>query len=198
VEAMSRLGPRKYVTNLWKAMWGRPMVTLSDGELISLSVLSKSLMEEAASPDWRQQEEYQRKEAIAVKAYKQYGLNPWVYACVYANSTNYASVPIEFKQVKTVIGEDGTEETTETVITDPRVRKLLKRPNRYETMYDLRESTMAYLDLIGTAYWEKGRDEDGNVVALWSIRPDLLEAHGDKDNLVTHYTFNGSKVGIPV
>jgi len=200
---IGRLSAGQYMRNMGKALLGRPTVYGTDQRLLELSVMvqamiSKSLMEETASPSWRQQQGDYSQETIASKAFKFYGLNPWVYACVYANSNSYASAPLQFKAVTRELDEEGNETKTEKLITDPRVRKLLRRPNPYETMYDLREATCAYLELCGTAYWEVGTDPaTGDVVALWSVRPDLLEPVGTRDKLITHYVFKGQNVGLP-
>jgi len=52
--------------------------------------------------------------------------------------------------------------------------KLLKRPNRYMSEFDLWVAVIIYQKLAGRAVFEKERDGAGRVAALWPLRPDWI------------------------
>ena len=63
-EERALIGPmswRQYAVNMGKALIGRPTIYGTSGRLTELAVMVKSLMEETASPLWRQQQEEPRK-----------------------------------------------------------------------------------------------------------------------------------------
>lgn len=94
-----------------------------------------------------------------------------VYACIMERAT---SAP---QAVLRVYDPDNEE------IAGHPMRGVLRRPNPFQSEFELFELTIIMLDLAGNAFWEKVRDRAGRVVELWPLRPDRIEiiasrAHG--------------------
>lgn len=66
---------------------------------------------------------------------------------------------------------------------------LLARPNPVMSGSDLLELTSVFLTLVGNAYWYKARNGSGEVIELWSMRPDLVRMNLNPNGSVKEYVF---------
>ncbi len=90
-----------------------------------------------------------------------------VWACVQAISQDVASMPlITYRRL-----ERGKERATNHSL----YRLLHDEPNPHMTAYQLRNTEQGHVLLWGNAYTNVQRDADGNVVALWPLRPDSMD-----------------------
>lgn len=191
-----------------KTLRGNPAVHIGVNELMTLSQLHKTLAEQAESPAHVQHQQDQDTDTLAERAYKYFGLSPAYYACVMAIANAAARVPLIVEKRDEIADLDANEIKHQwTRVFDDRIDHLLNRPNPYQTGYDLREETSAYLSMCGVAYWEKLRytgdgeppwtdAKPGDLVGFAGIRPDLIEPRGDRDNLYTRFKFAGAKIGV--
>lgn len=69
------------------------------------------------------------------------------------------------------------------------VLSLLAQPNPIQSEYDFWYWTIAMKDLSGAAYWLKERNRAGQVVALWPLRPDLVQPVLDTTRGIRGYQF---------
>lgn len=114
----------------------------------------------------------------------------WVYASVYAISTNAAKVPLRIYKLKSN-NERGDE------IYEGRLWNLINRPNPYQSYFDFMEGLVSSMELSGQGYIEKGGLDP--VVAptqLYTLRPDYVEVIPDAHELVKGYEYkvNGTRI----
>lgn len=64
---------------------------------------------------------------------------------------------------------------------------LMWRPNPFQTWPQFIKITETNKQLTGEAYWYKVRNNAGQVVELWNIRPDLMKPVVDKEKYISHY-----------
>lgn len=94
-----------------------------------------------------------------------YSMNSLIYACIEKTASTTAQVKMEL-----------VDRSNGEVLPDHPLATLLDRPNSLMTEYDFWTSVIIYLKLSGTAYYRKVRDDAGNVVSLWPLRPDWVAA----------------------
>lgn len=102
-----------------------------------------------------------------------YSMNGLIYACIKKTASTTAQVKMKLVDRRT--GEE---------LPDHPLARLLDRPNSLMTEYDFWASAAIYLKLAGTAYYRKGRDDAGNVVSLWPLRPDWVAPKISDDGVV--------------
>ena len=74
---------------------------------------------------------------------------------------------------------------------DHPVQRLLDLPNPFWTRGDLWRATEAYLGLWGSAYWGLERDDLGQVVELWPLRPDRMRVIPDPKAYLKGFVYVG-------
>jgi len=66
---------------------------------------------------------------------------------------------------------------------------LMYRPNPFQTWTQFIKITSTNKSLTGEAYWHKVRNNAGQVVELWNIRPDLMRPIAHSTEYISHYEF---------
>src|SRR3990167_5333669 len=92
-----------------------------------------------------------------------YQIHPWVYSAVTAISTAAAGVPYQVL--------DGKEKE----VKYEEICSTLCNPNPHQVWFEFIEQTFIYLELTGNCFWEEVKDENGNVLALYPLRPDKMK-----------------------
>lgn len=89
--------------------------------------------------------------------------NELAYACINERSARVSEAPVR-------VYELGDE--TEEVIKSHPLELLLKKPCPRISQSDFWKIVMTYTLIAGNSIWEKERNNRGEVIALWSMRPD--------------------------
>ena len=90
-----------------------------------------------------------------------------VYACVRVLAETVAALPLIVYERQ----ERGKRRATETSL----YTLLHDAPNPLMTAFEWRETLMGHLALWGNAYCEIEYSNGGEILALWPLRPDLME-----------------------
>lgn len=117
---------------------------------------------------------------------KSFGISSWVYKAIMVIAWNIA--PVE-----KVIKNDANEE-----IDDHFLLPLLnQQPNPFESDFDMREKSYAYLDLMGNSFIEIV-SEGNQIIGFTSLNPNQVEILADKEKYVTgyRYTVEGKKTNL--
>jgi len=104
----------------------------------------------------------------------------WVFTCVSAISDEIAAIDLKLYRKK----GDKVEEVKEHAILD-----LLYKVNDYTTKFDQFWLTSAYLELVGEAPWFLEKS-NGEVTAIYFLRPDRLEIIPDKKTIIKGYKYD--------
>lgn len=91
-----------------------------------------------------------------------YQVHPWIFSSVSAIATAAASVEHR------VVNQDKEEQKEESIC------KTLCRPNPHMVWFELMELSMCYLELTGNVFWEEVKDDKGNLIAIYPLRPDKV------------------------
>ncbi len=89
--------------------------------------------------------------------------NELIFACVSKTSNTAAQVELRVRRKQ-----------DDQVLDDHPLRQLIRHPNRYMNEFDFWASVIIYTRLYGRAYYEKERNHGGQVIGLWSLRPDWV------------------------
>ena len=109
-----------------------------------------------------------------------YGKSLYVYACVSKIAEKVGSV--DFKLLKIINADGDTEEVKSHEALD-----LLYKWNPFFTKEEAIETDTINRKLTGDSYIYKVRNEQGKVVELWNIRPDLVTIQKSKENYIANY-----------
>lgn len=104
----------------------------------------------------------------------------WVYDCVTAISVRVAEIDLTLYQ-------KAKEEITP--VPEHEALSVLQHVNDFMTFYNLVEITETYLNLSGEAFWVKLRNDSGDVVELWPLRPDWVAVVPSKENFIKGYKY---------
>jgi HK97 family phage portal protein len=113
---------------------------------------------------------------------EQYGKSLYVYACVSKIAEKYAS--IDFKLTKIINSKGDVEEIKNHEILD-----LMYRVNPFFTKAEFLETDIINRKLSGDSYILKIRNNAGQVVELWPMRPDLVSVVTDPEKYILRYEF---------
>ena len=132
-----------------------------------------------------------------------YDISPWVFACVNTRSKDAAKTPRHLFWGEVVKNDDGSERLSKKEIHDYPLVRLLKRPNPFQTGFDLVEGTCVSLDLTGKAYWVKERNRLGVPAELWLPDPSRVMPIPDRKKFIAGYRvftsdYGGDYVDYPV
>ena len=114
-----------------------------------------------------------------------YRKNELIYACIEATANTAASVSLR-------VYSKGDGEA----LPDHPLRVLITRPNPFMSEFDFWHHTMVNLKLAGVAYWQKIRNNAGDVIQLWPMRPDWTAIVPAADALIGGYVY-GQAGGTP-
>jgi len=113
-----------------------------------------------------------------------YGKSLYVYACVSKIAEKVAST--DFKLYKIINKEGDTEEVKSHEALD-----LMYKWNPFYTKEEAMETDVINRKLTGDSFILKIRNNAGQVVELWNIRPDLVTIHPSRENYIAHYEITG-------
>jgi len=116
---------------------------------------------------------------------KSYGQIGWLFAAVNRISQNIGSS--EWKSYK-----------GEAVQPDSLALKVLKRPNRFMSQYQLLWKSTAYLELTGRMFWYIAKDGLGRPKEIWCINPLDMWVIPDKNNFIKGYLYKSGAEQIPL
>lgn len=111
-----------------------------------------------------------------------YRTSLYVYACVSKIAEKVGSINFRAYRVKNSRGD------TEEILSHPAL-DLLYRPNPFQTKAEFLQITVINLKTVGIAYWFKVRNDRGDVVELWNLRPDWVTAIADPVLFIKQYKF---------
>ncbi len=103
--------------------------------------------------------------SLAQQTFKQ---NEVVFACIRLLSQSVPEPPLLSYRVN-------EEQGTKTPLPyNHRLVRLIKRPNHLMTEYEMKELLTIHLSITGISHWWKERNNFGDVMALWPLRPDRV------------------------
>lgn len=108
-----------------------------------------------------------------------YRKNEIIYACVEATADTAASTRL-------MVMRRGDDQEME----DHPLRALMERPNPFMSEFDFWSMTLIYYKLAGAAYWIKRRNNLGQVIELWPLRPDYVAPIRDGKAFISQYEYN--------
>lgn len=107
----------------------------------------------------------------------------YVFACISKIATKTASIEFEMYKVANSKGE-------KVEILNHPLLDLIYKPNKFQTKAEFLETTIINLKCTGDAFWYKVRNESGQVVELWNLRPDLMTIVADPTEFIKGYIFS--------
>lgn len=116
---------------------------------------------------------------------EQYGKSLYVFACINKIATKVAG--IDFSMHRILNSKGDTREVQVHPLLD-----LLYKPNKFQTKGELWETLVINLKTTGDAFIFKVRNERGQVVELWNLRPDMMTIIPDPTNFIKQYEFTKS------
>lgn len=126
---------------------------------------------------------------------RQYSKSLYVFAAVNKIATKISDVDLELHQITSAKG-DNTE-----IMNHP-ILDLLTKVNPFQTRSEFLKTAWINKKVTGEAFWMKVRNNDGDVVELWNLRPDLMTVVTDPKTYVKHYELDkedgGEKVVLAV
>jgi len=146
---------------------------------------SRRLFDQYAE-EWELQQGHQG-DLDAAKYAKSYSLAVWAFVCIRTIAENAASVPLRFYR------ESGDERKE---ITSGRMVDLFSTVNPFMSYRDLIESTAAFLQIDGNAYWILEGGE--NPTEIFPVHPYRMKIVPDKIDFIAGYLYerNGKKIGF--
>ena len=108
--------------------------------------------------------------------------NSAVVACLNVLATSFA-------EPRPMIFQDGAEGDLEVIKNHP-VAKLLERPNPFTSGNLLAHYIVTALSAHGDAFLYKNKNNDGTVIQLIPLMPDMVEPKGDEENLITEFKYS--------
>ncbi len=111
---------------------------------------------------------------------QQYRKSLYVFACISKIAQKVAATEFKMFKVKNSRG-DQTE-----VVTHPAL-DLLSKFNPFQTKTEFLEITVINLKTTGDAFWYKARNNGGQVMELWNIRPDVMTIVTDPQKWIKEY-----------
>ena len=111
--------------------------------------------------------------------------NSAVTACLQVLSLSFSEAELIVKQLDT----DNVENT----INNHPLSVLMRRPNPYMSGDIVQQYLMTALHVSGDAYLLKQRNNAQQLVALYPLMPEAVEAKGNDETLITHYEYNNTK-----
>lgn len=120
------------------------------------------------------------KEWGETKYLETYEKSLYVYACVSKIAEKIGSIDFKLYQIMNSKGE--VKEITSHPALD-----LIYRVNPFQTKAEFLETTVINLKLAGNAFWYKVRNNGGQVVELWNLRPDKMMIVKDPISFIKQY-----------
>ena len=121
---------------------------------------------------------------------EKYKKSLYVFACINKIAMKVASVDVKMYRIVNSAGD------VKEIKAHPAL-DLIYKVNPFQTKTEFMEITMINLKCTGDAFWYKVRNNGGQVVELWNIRPDLMTIVTDPVEYIKGYEMrknNGTKV----
>lgn len=99
-----------------------------------------------------------------ILAQQGYKTNTLIFACIERRMKAVSAAPLWIYNIL---------ENQKERVQDTAVAKVLEHPNERISQRQFWQITSMYLDIAGTALWEIERNNAGEVIALWPMRPDF-------------------------
>ena len=109
-----------------------------------------------------------------------YTQNPWVYAAVYLISSTAASVPFSLY----------TRKQRHPLDSDHWLWDIVKQANPWMTFTELLEYTFLSLELIGNAFWEIVRNQNGFIREIYFLDPARMRIIPDAVHYIKGYQYD--------
>jgi HK97 family phage portal protein len=110
-----------------------------------------------------------------------YRFNTVVYACINLLAESTPEAPMR-------VYDEKAGKRVE--LPDHPLRKLLKRPNKQMSEFEFWEMAVTHLSIVGQSWWWKQRNNGGDVIALWPLRPDrVYPRYGSGDNPLEAWSY---------
>jgi len=122
-----------------------------------------------------------------------YSKSLYVYACVSKIAEKVASIPVKLFMIKNSKGD------VEEIFSHP-LLDLIYRPNPFQTKSEFFEGIETNLKLTGNSFTWKVRANNGKILELWNLRPDLITIIADEQSFIKGYKFrrlDGKEFNIP-
>lgn len=116
------------------------------------------------------------------KYLRAYEKSLYVFACVSKIAEEIGNANLRLFQIVNSKGD------TKEVMVHPAL-DLIYRVNPFQTKSEFFEITVINLKLVGEAFWFKVRNEQGQVVELWNLRPDYMTIVKDEETFIKGYEF---------
>lgn len=116
---------------------------------------------------------------------EQYGKSLYVFAAVNKIATKVAAIDMSMYRIKGRTGD--SEEVFEHEALD-----LLTKINPFQTRTEFLKTAWINKKLTGEAFWWKVRNNRGQVVELWNLRPDLMTIVADPERYIKQYELQKS------
>lgn len=114
--------------------------------------------------------------------------NMWVYTCTKIVAQNIAQLPLEVAKRTT----SGGTTSMQLLGPDNFIQDLMLKPNAYQSAFDLKFLTIAYLELTGDVFWLIGRLRNGKAGAVTVLRPTrvtVIPGETSDENFVKGYVY---------
>lgn len=111
---------------------------------------------------------------------RQYSKSLYVFAAVNKIATKVSDIDLELHQITSAKG-DNTE------VMNHEILDLLTKINAFQTRSEFLKTAWINKKVTGEAFWLKIRNNDGDVVELWNLRPDMMTVVTDPVKYVKHY-----------
>lgn len=124
---------------------------------------------------------------------ERYRKSLYVFSCISKIAEKIGSIDINLYKVKNSKGD------IEEIKTHPAL-DLIYRPNKLQTKAEFLAMTIINKKTAGDAFWYKVRNNRGQPVELWNLRPDLMTIVSDPVEIVKEYRMrkeDGTEVVFP-
>lgn len=107
-----------------------------------------------------------------------YRRNELIYACIEKTVKSVSQIDMKVKNARTNVWQ-----------TQHPLELLFNRPNLFMSEYDLWETVLTLQLLAGRAVLEKERNNAGQVIGLWPLRPDWLTPVASPTTMITGFNY---------
>lgn len=111
-----------------------------------------------------------------------YSKSLYVYACVSKIAEKVASIPVKLFMIKNSQGDVAE------IFSHP-LLDLIYKPNPFQTKSEFIENIIINLKLTGNSFTWKVRADNGKILELWNLRPDLVTIIADEQEFIKGYKF---------
>ncbi|HVO43496.1 MAG TPA: phage portal protein, partial [Aggregatilineales bacterium] len=143
-----------------------------------------SLIGEHAKNDWPDLSQFTNQAGMFISS-------PWVYVAISKIARTAALVDLHVLRTF-----DGQRQR----VPDHPIAALLRKPNAYQSQFELLEATVGFLQINGNAFWFLNGPAGGLPTEILVLRPDRVRivAGGHSGQIVTGYVYDVDGIDIPL